>query len=208
MFRIVAAAALISLSLGMHPSGATPITYTLTGDLTGTLTDPSSGVITFTDQAFEWQVTGDTALVTSIVGPPPGPAIAAETDTLTIGATVLTPAVQTYFAWASIPSPPFPAPTGIGGFSDTTTSQGIAWDASSLFGYDGVSSLGPLAVSFEIFGPLPTDAGTLDVTSASGLVFTAELDEPSPVALLLVGIAGCAVLRRLAIRANSVPADA
>ena len=87
MRMILGAVALLAVC---NAAQASPITYTLTGDLTGTLTSAGSS-ITFTNTAFLWQVVSDTNSITSIPGPPPGPAIPAITDTITIGATVLSP---------------------------------------------------------------------------------------------------------------------
>jgi hypothetical protein len=161
----------------------------LTGDLTGTLTSGGSST-TFTNAAFLWQVVGDTNSKTTILGPPAGPAIPAITDTITIGATVVSPTIPTFFAWASVAAG---VPFGIAGFADTTTLHGLAWTSTALFGYDGVTNIGPLPVNFDAAGPLPTDGGSLVITAASALVFTA-VDEPPSLALFLIGLGAVGVL--------------
>jgi len=197
MRMIMSALALVLAALVGNTARASPIFYTLTGDLTGTLTSGGSS-ITFTNTAFLWQVVGDTNNLTTIPGPPAGPAIPAITDTITIGATVLSPTIPTFFAWAAVPAfPPF----GIAGFADGTTLQGLAWNAPALFTYNGVTDFGPLSVNFEAAGPLPTDGGSLDITGASSLVFTA-VDEPPALALFLVGLGAVGVL---AIKRRAVP---
>jgi hypothetical protein len=179
MRMILGAVALMAVC---NAAQASPITYTLTGDLTGTLDGAA-----ITNAAFVWQLTGDTNDEVTLITPPPPPsvpAIPALTDTITIGALVLTPTIPTYFAWASVP---FPSPFGIGGFSNSDTTLGLAWQTAALFGYDGTSSIGPLSVAFDNAGPLPTNGGSLDITATSDLVFSA-VDEPPALALLLVGL--------------------
>ena len=121
--------------------------------------------------------------------------INADTDTLTLGTTVLTPAVPTVFARASLPAGRFgPVAVGIGGFTDVSTDHGISRDSPALMGYDG-TSFGPVAVSLFNAAVLPTDAGDLTISSASDLVFSA-VDEPSCLAMLLTGLAGFGLIGR------------
>jgi hypothetical protein len=149
-----------------------PIIYTLTGTLTGTLTDSAADSVTFTGAAFRWRVVGDTASVASLLGLAPVPAfeVPARADTIKIGDQMLRPTIATVFAAATVPAPD---PFGIAGFSDVTTNKGLAWQSPELAGYDGVSAVAALPVTFDNAGPLPTNRGDLRITAASDLHFSA-----------------------------------
>jgi hypothetical protein len=49
----------------------------------------------------------------------------------------------------------------------------LAWQSPALAGYEGVSAVAALPVAFDNAGPLPTNAGDLTITAASGLYFSA-----------------------------------
>ena len=53
------------------------------------------------------------------------------------------------------------------------TALRVSLESSALFGYDGITSVGPLAVDFDNSGPLPTDGGVFSISGASGLAFVA-----------------------------------
>jgi hypothetical protein len=157
---------------GHHRAHAEPIVYTLTGILSGTLTDDAGASVTFTDATFSWQVVGDRASMTSLLGLAPAPVfeVPARKDMITIGDQLLVPTIPTVFASATVPAP---EPFGIAGFSDVTTNKGLAWQSPALAGYEGVSAVAALPVAFDNAGPLPTNAGDLTITAASGLYFSA-----------------------------------
>lgn len=187
------AVAFIATSIGAASSSASPITYRLTGDLTATL---QSGPVTtdFVGAPFVWTVTSDTGLETTVLTHGgPTPEFPALTDVLKVGAESLVPSIPTVFAVASVPAiPPNPA-FGIGGFVDSTALMGLAWHADALFGYAGTGSIGPLPVVLDNAGPLPTAAGTLTISALTdNLRFSAVVDEPPGLALMMIGILGCA----------------
>lgn len=185
---------------------ATPITYTLSGHVSGSL---FIGVVTenFSDVPLLWTV-GSNTNTSSIVDTHGGPTIemTALSDRIDLGGTVLVPSIPTVFAAASVPVfPGNPVAFGIGGFVDTTALMGLAWHAPALFGYAGTTSIGPLAVVFDNTGSLPVGAQTLSITGGSGLVFQAFLDEPPMLPSFVIAIAaGAAILgvarRRAALR--------
>ena len=119
---------------GEHGHGhGEPIIYTVTGSLTGTLTNANGGSVSFTDAIFRWRVVGDTASVHPVLGLAPVPVfeVPAREDTLRIDDMVLKPTIPTVFAAATVPAPD---PFGIGGFSDVSTNQGLAWRSPALAG--------------------------------------------------------------------------
>lgn len=192
---------MIAACLGMAaaaPAAAAPVVYTLTGTLTGTLTPAIGPAVTYTNDPFVWTVVGNTTQKTTIVGPPPAPAVPAIADVINVGGQTLSPTIATYFGWSPvfIPTMP-PIMFGVGGFADATTSEGISWMAGALFTYDGVTSLAPLPVLAAPAGPLPTDGGVLNITGASGLIFSAEVDEPAGLAVLAVPALLLAIRRRV-----------
>jgi hypothetical protein len=110
--------------------------------------------------------------MTSLLGLAPAPVfeVPARKDMITIGDQLLVPTIPTVFASATVPAP---EPFGIAGFSDVTTNKGLAWQSPALAGYEGVSAVAALPVAFDNAGPLPTNAGDLTITAASGLYFSA-----------------------------------
>ena len=150
------------------------IIYTLTGTLSGTLTDAAGVSVSFTDATFRWWVAGDTTSVSSVLGLAPGPVfeVPARSDTIRIGHEVLTPTIPTVFAVAAVPAPD---PFGIAGFSDVTTNKGLAWQSPALANYDSISAVAVLPVAFDNAGTLPTNGGDLTITAASALQFSAVI---------------------------------
>ncbi|MBK1659272.1 hypothetical protein [Paracraurococcus ruber] len=197
----VMAALLAAGVCGAGAAGATTITYSIAGRLTATLAAPAGGTAALTDLPFVWRLRGDTGQVATVQGPPPGPGIPALGQSLRIGglgyAVDATPPL--FFAWVTV-DPPGPAPAfHIGGFSDMTTSLGLAWiagGASPLIGYGGIGAIGPVPVRFDNAGPLGTDRGSLAITGASGLLFRAVLPAPGGLAVLLPALLGLGILRR------------
>lgn len=153
------------------PGNGEPIVYSLTGRLSGTLTDAAGSTTTFTDATFHWRLVGNTASLQTVLGIAPGPAfeVPAVKDTIKIGGLSLSPTIPTVFAAATVPAPD---PFGIAGFSDPTTSQGLAWQSPVLASYDGTGPVHWLPVTFDNAGPLPASGGELTITSASDLHFS------------------------------------
>jgi hypothetical protein len=195
--RIVKAFAILLIATAIGGSAhASPITYTLTGFLTANLAD-SQGNVTgvFANTPFVWTLTGDTAQVVTI-GTHGGPTteVPAITDTIALDNTVLVPSIPTFFAVASVPAIPPAGAFAVAGFVDATALAGIAWNSPALYGYNGITGVGPLAVNFDNSGPLPTDGGVFSISGASGLVFVAALPEPPDLSIFLVGLAGLTII--------------
>ncbi|CAH2601343.1 conserved protein of unknown function [Rhodovastum atsumiense] len=148
------------------------ITYTLTGNLTGTLQDHAGHTITFAHTPFRWDVVGDIRSGTSLLGLAPVPVfeVPARSDRIAIGHRDLSPTIPTVFAVATVPGA---HPFGIAGFSERATNHGLAWRSPRLAGYDGVSAIPSLPVSFDNAASLPTNGGDLRITTASDLHFRA-----------------------------------
>ena len=173
-------------------AGAVPNTYTVAGSLTDFLTDAQGASRgRFVNAAFTWQVTADTAQA-SVIDTHGGQTteVPAIVDTIGIGGMVLSATIPTAFAVGSVPPSPVAGPFAVAWFVDTTALLGLAWRSAPLFGYDGTSSIGPVAVTFDNAGPLPTDGGRLSIGAASELASRADVAEPPGVAILLTGILG------------------
>jgi hypothetical protein len=145
-------------------------------------------------------LTGDTAQVVTI-GTHGGPTteVPAITDTIALDNTVLVPSIPTVFAVASVPAIPNAGAFAVAGFVDMTALMGLAWRSPALYGYDGITSVGPLAVNFDNSGPLPTDGGVFSISGANGLVFDA-VPEPPGLSIFLVSLAGLAMIAGVRIR--------
>jgi hypothetical protein len=181
---------------------AAPITYTLTGFLTANLAD-SPGHVTgsFANTPFVWALSGDTAQAVTIpTHGGPTTVVPAITDTIALDDTVLVPSIPTFFAVASVPPTQDAGGFAVAGFVDATTFEGIAWNSPALFGYNGITSVGPLPVNFDNSGPLPTDGGVFSISGASGLVFVAAVPEPPDLSIFLVGFAGLAMIAGVRMR--------
>jgi len=193
--KLMAAVALAAVLAGGKPADAALMTYTVTGFLSAILIQ-GAGPPPFINAPFTWQVTGDTTseFVDNTIDPVPDYFIPALSDTLTLGGVDLTPTIPTYFAWASVPAGPA-ASYGIVGFANRLTTQGIAWASADLFGYDGESAVTGVAVTLPHPGGLPTSGGVLVISGGSAMTFSASVDEPPGLAMLLAGLAGCTMLR-------------
>src|SRR5665213_219955 len=187
--RFLLAALVLAL---LHPAlaQASPITYTLTGDFSGTLAG-SSSTTTFTNSPFTWTEQGDTASLTTTLDS--FPAVQLSTGTIqlpAIGATT-SPTMTMYLAIAQA--------FGAGGFVNLADNAGLSILDSNFFTYNPTLALGPDNVAFNSGLAFTTGLGTLDFTGGSNLVFTADLGssgggnnvpEPASLGLLLVGLAG------------------
>jgi len=173
---------------------ATPITYTITGDFTGTLAGSSSST-SFTNSPFTWVETGDTSGLTTVDGFP-AVQVSGNIDLPAIGA-VTAPTVPLYMA--------INQSAGVGGFVDASDTEGLTVTDGNFSSYNLVGSLGPDNVAFYDSGAFATGLGEFDITSASNLVFTASLGagssvpEPGTTGLLgsgLVALFAARYLRR------------
>ena len=178
---LCAVMSMVGLSVAPFAS-ARPITYVLTGDLTGTL-----GSAPLPDSGFTWTITGNTSTVTSIDTFPSVPAI---TDVISIsGIGNLLPAVQFYAAVGNAYNEV--------GFIDITNSLGGGWDAPAFATWNGVTPIGPVSVVLNDIFPFATDQGLLAVTTATNLVYTATVvPEPGSMASIGAGLLGLGLARR------------
>jgi hypothetical protein len=163
----------VALCLAL-PLAAAPITYTMTGSLSGTLgTDP------VTLAAFTFVFNGDT---TNITGTDPllNPAISNSILITGFGSGQFSQAIDVGV------SPIY----GIGGFTDATASQGIQFENGVFVGWDLATPIGPLTSSSPAFasGAFTTSLDTLTISSAQDLTFQATT-VPEPATFALTGLA-------------------
>ncbi len=168
---LVIAAAVLGAAPGA--SAGPTATYTLTGTLDGSI-----GATTLTDDPFTWTLVGNLGAPTTLAGFPALPAIS---DTIALGGVgTATASVPTYVAQNTVSSAV--------GFANAGLSEGMSWTAAALAAYALHNSLGPLPVGFQAdAGPLSTSLGTLSISSASGLVFTAQAPPVPPISYTLTG---------------------
>lgn len=183
----IAALALMAASC-FSTAQAAPITYTLSGTLSGSL-----DLVSFTDKAFTWTVTGDTKQRQMLrSGETAVPALTSLLDIADVGSS-LTP-VDKFLA---SPGAPFFATFA---FADVNGLDGVGFFAPELANYDGVSSIGPIAVNFNGTFLLPTNHGIVLFETGSDMMFQAvpDADAPEPITLALfgAGLAGIGALRR------------
>lgn len=186
----IAALALMTASC-FSAAQAAPITYTLSGTLSGSLE-----LASFTDKAFSWTVTGDTT----------------QKQTLGSGLSAV-PALTSFLEIADVGSPITPmggevlASSGAPLFATFAFDigdglDGVGFFAPELAGYDGLRSMAPIAVNFTGTFLLTTDQGMLLFETGSDMMFQAvtvpDADTPEPITLPLfgAGLAGAAAMRR------------
>lgn len=172
-------AACVALALAGGHARAAPYTYTLTGELTGTI-----GAQTLTNDPFTWTVVGDANAPTTLAGAPALPALS---DVIKLGGIgTATPTVLTYVAQNQ-------AAASAGFISDVFGGQaeGIAWSAPPLATATLTQPIGPAFATYNFYGtPLPTTLGTLAISNATDLVFSASGGVPPPpdIAYTLTGL--------------------
>lgn len=186
-FKAIFAAAVMLLSGMLTAAEATPITYTLSGTGTGFV-----GSTNFTDAAFTWTLSVDSAAVFFAPNPFPAVALPFTSDSLTIaGIGTLTPSVQVF---GRVPG--FAGPGSVL-FSDFAINGGIIFGSPALTTYNGTASIGPMPVFFLASAPLPSDMGDFIIGDATDLVFQVTgVPEPITLALFGAGLAGIGALRR------------
>lgn len=167
---------LVATLAALQPLTAGPITYTETGQLSGTL-----GTTVLTNTSFTFVFNGDTA---NITGSNPLLNIALS-NSLSLGSSIgsFTTAVEVGVNPLS----------GVIGFSNTAENAGITFTSATAVGY-GLAT--PIAITggTPLFytGTFATSLGTLDITSAQNLGFTASggVPEPGTLALVFIGLFG------------------
>jgi hypothetical protein len=179
--NILAAAALLAACL-FSAAEAAPITYKLWGTADGTV-----GATNFTNTDFVWTFVGDSSDASSF---PPFAFVLFTSSSLDIdGFGTLTPtddmaAILNLFIPGAIV------------FINDTLSGGIAVSSPAFFSYNGISSLGPIPVTFEDSNLLSSDMG--DFVIDGGIFWLEVVGVPEPVTLALfgAGLAGIGVMRR------------
>lgn len=175
--------------LAATPASATVFSYELSGDLSGTL-----GTSTFTNAAFTWTLTGDTASLTTLTAPGPTslPGVPGLSDVLVLaGVGTVLPSTQLY----SVASPT----TGGVDFTDVSVTAGISVFSPALKGYGLTTSVAPLAVIYGGGGSvsIATNLGALAVTGGTNLTFSASpVPEPATLAALPLAFVALGVVRR------------
>jgi hypothetical protein len=185
LHTLIAACTMLAASL-FTTAQAAPITYTVTGNLSGEL-----DFTPISNAAFTWTITSDTSLLKTLgQGGHGRPAL---TESLTIaGFGTLTP-VDQIFAEAA---PLFHSFV----FTDNSEEAGIGFNAPQLGSYDGLTSIGPLPVSLSGTSLLTTAQGTIFFESVSDMLFEATtapaVPEPISITLVCAGLAGIGFLSR------------
>ena len=185
--------ALVTLGVMPQAAQAAPITYTLSGQGSGTF----NGTI-FTDQAFTVTGVGDTANLTTISGFNL-PAVPLSAMSFTInGFATATASTQMYMSnlHSLVPNNLF--------FGDSLANPAfLRFLAAGAKTWNVISDLGPLSVSQAIGltgGPTETNLGPVTVSSITGpTTFTASLgaaEVPEPSTLVMLGLGLCVVARR------------
>lgn len=170
---------------------AAPITYTLTGSMSG-----DADFTPFNNTAFTWTITGDTTQKQVLPSGFSGvPALTSVLDLTGVG--TFTP-LDPLFAVTGAPT------FATFAFERFDGMGGIGFTAPELGSYDGISSIGPIAVNFGGTFLVPTAQGpTLFIVSGANLMFQAVTvpdvpDVPEPITLTLfgAGMAGIGAMRR------------
>jgi hypothetical protein len=195
MIKLRGPALAVAAGLVLAPMAAfaAPITYTISGTMSGSLGDAS-----FSNAAVTYTGVGDTSNVSFVSLPQSGlvPFVALSSLTVSIAGVGTVHATD---AFAFFNNQAF----ATAGFTDLTILDDV-FDvtADALASWDGLSAIGPLDVTDNFLADFPTDGGTLDITSADLSLDAAEgtgaipVSEPASAALLGVALTGLAVIRR------------
>jgi hypothetical protein len=177
----------VAASAFVQPLAAAPIFYVETGQLSGSL-----GSTVLTDASFTFTFYGDTANITSLSSSLLNPATS---NSISIGASngSFTTAVD-----AGV-NPSYTSSSGIVGFTDPSENNGITFVSTGAYGYDLATPISVSSVSaFYDEGSLATTLGTLTITGAQDLTFTATggVPEPSTCGISALALLGFVLLGR------------
>lgn len=171
------------------PAEAAPISYKLWG-----FASDSAGATTFTNSAFTWTLSGDTADLTPNGA---GSFFLQLTSALDIaGVGMVTPDLQTFVGtgFGLLGHPAIPSSLVI--FPEVGNG-GIVFAAPGLAGYNGITPIGPLPVTYADGEPLGTDKGDLSFTTLEMMFEVQSVPEPLTLALFGTGLAAGGAMRRL-----------
>lgn len=181
---------LLSLLIAMCltlPLAASPIIYTMTGTLSGTI-----GGVGFQNEPFTFVFDGDT---TGVFDDSPtllfNPVTASSLSITTIGSGDFTQALD-----VGVDSMNDSA-----GFADPTITDVLAAQNAGFAGWNLASSIGPLeqtGAAFLADGSFDTSLGTLDLIGATNVSFgaVAAVPEPATTGLIALSLVGVALRRR------------
>jgi len=201
--RLLILALLATLSL--TSVGAAPITYTITGDMDGSILPtscPTCLAVIFTGRAFTFVFNGDTSgifdLTSTVLGNP----------VLSSSLTIAGEGSGSFTESLDVADSPT---SGVAGFTDPTLTNAIVVSNAALVGWGLATTIGPVSntglflLSTEHFD---TSLGTLTDLDAYNLTFSASLDTPEPATGGMVGImviAAVGLRRHIAGRLGNGP---
>ena len=171
-FRLLAFAAVASAAFTVTPASAAIVTYTLSGQLDGSI-----GSTALTNSAFVWTLKANNLAQDSVAGFPALQALSADIQIRGVGDAVF--ATPTYvFQGADLSQ---------FAFVDKAGANGVGWTSPNFAQrLPGAIPLQP--ADFEVaLGGFETSLGAFDLTQASGLTFGAVLTPTPPVLYTLSG---------------------
>ncbi|MDR3415250.1 MAG: IPTL-CTERM sorting domain-containing protein [Nevskia sp.] len=148
-------------------AGASPITYQVTGTASGSL-----GGTNFTNAAVTISGTGDTANTSNRGSGVLQNPLQATSVSISGFSTVY--AVDHIYFFVNQGTPG-------AGFIDNESGDVVDLGAGSFSSYNAATSIGPVSASSRSLAPFGTSGGTLNMTSASNLVFNASMNDPASV---------------------------